>query len=214
MKVEQSVSMHSHALEQPCKRQIVTDAKSRNASQLTKTSFLKSVFKCTECSNLVAKSCFVYFQAFHWQNSSSEHGLNLLAMPFDKLKNEVLEKVSYDLLTIILSYAIRAYSSSLLRAIIACNYLPIFEIFLNFVCFCPNCQIFCPFSTFLCPFLKKSHPCPYFLEQALAIVLFFLLYLFNSLVLVRLALLVISYAHGPRLTFCKNNAKFLHEFHV
>ena len=61
MKVEQSVSMHSHALEQPCKRQIVTDPKSRNASQLTKTSFLKSVFKCTECSHLVAKSCFVYF---------------------------------------------------------------------------------------------------------------------------------------------------------
>ena len=27
MKLEQSVSMHSHALERPCKRQIVTDPK-------------------------------------------------------------------------------------------------------------------------------------------------------------------------------------------
>ena len=36
MKVEQSVSMHSHALERPCKRQIVTDPKSRNASQISK----------------------------------------------------------------------------------------------------------------------------------------------------------------------------------
>ena len=34
MKVEKSVSMHSHAFERPCKRQIVTDPKSRNASQL------------------------------------------------------------------------------------------------------------------------------------------------------------------------------------
>ena len=33
-KVQQSVSMHSHALERPCKRQIVTDPKSRNASHM------------------------------------------------------------------------------------------------------------------------------------------------------------------------------------
>ena len=33
-KVEKSVSMHSHALERPFKRQIVTDPKSRNASHL------------------------------------------------------------------------------------------------------------------------------------------------------------------------------------
>ena len=34
MKVEQSVSMHSHALERPCKRQIVTDPKSCNPSHM------------------------------------------------------------------------------------------------------------------------------------------------------------------------------------
>ena len=34
MKVEQSVNMHSHALKQPCKRQIVTDPKSHNASHI------------------------------------------------------------------------------------------------------------------------------------------------------------------------------------
>ena len=32
MKVEKSISMHSHAFERLCKRQIVTDTKSRNAS--------------------------------------------------------------------------------------------------------------------------------------------------------------------------------------
>ena len=31
MKVEKNVSMHSHTLERPCKRQIVTDTKSRIA---------------------------------------------------------------------------------------------------------------------------------------------------------------------------------------
>ena len=34
MKVEQSVSMHSLALKRPCKCQIVTDPKLRNASQI------------------------------------------------------------------------------------------------------------------------------------------------------------------------------------
>ena len=34
MKVEKSVGMHSHAFERPCKHQIVTDTKSRNASQM------------------------------------------------------------------------------------------------------------------------------------------------------------------------------------
>ena len=33
MKVEKSVRMHSHTLERPWKRQIMTDTKSRNASQ-------------------------------------------------------------------------------------------------------------------------------------------------------------------------------------
>ena len=37
MNVEKSVSMHSHAFEQPCKRQIVTDIKSRNTSQILVT---------------------------------------------------------------------------------------------------------------------------------------------------------------------------------
>ena len=34
MKVEKNVSMHSHTLELPCKRQIVTDTKSLNASHI------------------------------------------------------------------------------------------------------------------------------------------------------------------------------------
>ena len=37
MNGEKSVSMHSHAFEQPCKRQIVTDIKSRNTSQILVT---------------------------------------------------------------------------------------------------------------------------------------------------------------------------------
>ena len=39
MKVEKSVSMHSHAFERPCKRQIVTDPKSRSALHLIIYSF-------------------------------------------------------------------------------------------------------------------------------------------------------------------------------
>ena len=35
MKVEKSVSMHSRAFERPCERQIVTDPKSRNTSQIS-----------------------------------------------------------------------------------------------------------------------------------------------------------------------------------
>ena len=34
MKVEKSVSMHWHAFERPCKRQILTDTKSRNTSHI------------------------------------------------------------------------------------------------------------------------------------------------------------------------------------
>ena len=41
---------------------------------------------------------------------------------------------------------IRTFSSSLLRAIIACNYLTFFKIFSNFVHFCSSFQIFWPFS--------------------------------------------------------------------
>ena len=39
MKVEKSVSMHSHAFERPCKRQIETDPKSRSALHLIIYSF-------------------------------------------------------------------------------------------------------------------------------------------------------------------------------
>ena len=44
---------------------------------------------------------------------------------------------------------VRAYSSSLLRAIIACNDLPFFKIFSKFAYFCPNFQIFWPLTFFL-----------------------------------------------------------------
>ena len=49
----------------------------------------------------------------------------------------------------------RAFSSSLLRAIVACNQLPFFKIFPSPVNFCPNLQIFCPFLTFFCLFIWK-----------------------------------------------------------
>ena len=45
MKVQQNVSMHSHALERPCKRQIVTDPKSRNASQIDVSLYTKNLSK-------------------------------------------------------------------------------------------------------------------------------------------------------------------------
>ena len=35
IKIEKSVSNHSHTLELPCKREIVTDTKSRNTSNIT-----------------------------------------------------------------------------------------------------------------------------------------------------------------------------------
>ena len=36
MKIEQSVSIYSHALERPCKHQIVTDPKLRSASHINR----------------------------------------------------------------------------------------------------------------------------------------------------------------------------------
>ena len=51
-------------------------------------------------------------------------------------------------------YVSRAFSSSLLHAIMACNHLPFFKIFSNFVHFCTKFQIFCPFCSFL-PFYWK-----------------------------------------------------------
>ena len=58
----------------------------------------------------------------------------------------------------------RAFSSSLLNAIVACNHLPFFKIFSNLVHFYPNFQILCLFLTFLCLFSGISHAFPYFLE--------------------------------------------------
>ena len=55
-------------------------------------------------------------------------------------------------------------SSSSLCVIIACNHLPFFKSFSNFVHFCPNFPVFCPFSIFCCSFSEKSYPCPCFLE--------------------------------------------------
>ena len=49
----------------------------------------------------------------------------------------------------------RAFSSCLLRAIIARNHLPFFKILSNFVHFCLNVQIFCPFLPF---FVKNRKP--------------------------------------------------------
>ena len=43
---------------------------------------------------------------------------------------------------------IRAFSSSLLRAIIARNLLPFFKLFSNFVHFCPNSEILALFCSF------------------------------------------------------------------
>ena len=52
---------------------------------------------------------------------------------------------------------VKAFSSSLMSVIIVRNHLPFFNIFSNFVHFCPNFQIFCAFL----PFFEKSHACPY-----------------------------------------------------
>ena len=43
MKVKKSVSMHLHAFERPCKRQIVTDPESRNASHINGILYLVMV---------------------------------------------------------------------------------------------------------------------------------------------------------------------------
>ena len=51
----------------------------------------------------------------------------------------------------------RAFSSSLLRAIVAHSHLPFFKIFLNLVHFCPNFQIFCLFLTFFFAFSLENH---------------------------------------------------------
>ena len=52
------------------------------------------------------------------------------------------------ILTIVSQTECRTCSNSVLSAIIACNHLPFFKTFSNFVHFCPNFQIFCPFQHF------------------------------------------------------------------
>ena len=59
------------------------------------------------------------------------------------------------------SNGVKAYTSSLLHAIITHNHLPFFKIFWNLVHYCPNFQIFFPFSTLVCPFSEKSQPLPF-----------------------------------------------------
>ena len=54
-----------------------------------------------------------------------------------------------------LYFSEQTYSSSLLRAIIVRNPLPLFKIFSNFVHFFPNFQIFCPILIYFWPFLKN-----------------------------------------------------------
>ena len=46
---------------------------------------------------------------------------------------------------LLFNFLCRAYSDSLLRAIISRNHLLLFKIFSNFVHFCPNFQMFCSF---------------------------------------------------------------------
>ena len=89
-----------------------------------------------------------------------------------------------------------------------------FRNILKFFMFLPKLSDILSFFNISLPFFKKITPMPLLSRVGPGYCFVFLLYLFNSLVLVRLALLVISYAYGPRLTFCKNNSKFLHEFRV
>ena len=69
-----------------------------------------------------------------------------------------IRKVHWIITKLNKSNGVKAYSSSLLHAIIAHSHLPFLKILWNFVYFCPNFQIFFPFSTFLCPFSEKSQP--------------------------------------------------------
>ena len=73
-----------------------------------------------------------------------------------------MTKVFHTISVAYLKHSSRAYSSSLLHVIIACNHLPFLKTFSNFVRVCPNFQIFCTFLLFLnilfalfCPFSEK-----------------------------------------------------------
>ena len=64
MKVEQSVSIHSHALERPCKYQIVTDPKSCNASHIyfpQKEPIKVKIFETFECSGQILSNSLCQF---------------------------------------------------------------------------------------------------------------------------------------------------------
>ena len=82
----------------------------------------------------------------------------------------------------------RAYSSSLLGVIIACNDLPLFKIFSNFVDFCPNFQICCPLMEKIAsmPLLSRTGPefyihicCKLFQKLIINYIDYYLLYIFG-----------------------------------
>ena len=56
---------------------------------------------------------------------------------------------------------VKAYSSSLLHAIIGHNHLPFLKLFSNFLHFCTNFEIFFPFSRFPCSFSHNSQTLPF-----------------------------------------------------
>ena len=64
----------------------------------------------------------------------------------------------------------RAYSSSLLHAIIAQNQLPFFKMFPKFCTFLPNLSNISTFFQHFFPFFLKNHnPYPYLLQKALGV---------------------------------------------
>ena len=67
---------------------------------------------------------------------------------FSKILNKMVHlipKPSFWAKNMVIILITRAFSSSLLHVIIACNHLPFLKIFSNIVYFCLNFQIFCPF---------------------------------------------------------------------
>ena len=57
-------------------------------------------------------------------------------------------------------HGVKAYSSTLLHAIITHSHLPFFKIFWNVVHFCPSFQFFSHFQRFFALFLKNHNPFP------------------------------------------------------
>ena len=80
---------------------------------------------------------------------------------FYKCGAKVSKKGLYFILFfVILKLLRRAYSSSLLRVIIACNHLPFLKIFSNFVYFFSKFSSILPFFNILLPFFWKMAPMP------------------------------------------------------